>query len=111
MKIKPADFHYIGSALNWSELLKKRESGKGRKMFEVLCWMHDSSECQIVVKAYKFLFDLWLFLRTWPHTTQAFLETSRQAGHIFAREMDSHNTGNFTPYSLRTVCGFFNVPR
>ena len=40
-----------------------------------------------------------------------FLETSRQAGHIFARGKDSHNTGNFTPYSLRAVCGFFNVPR
>jgi len=29
----------------------------------------------------------------------------------FAREKDSHNTGNFTPYSLRIVCGFFNVSR
>ena len=25
---------------------------------------------------------MWLFLRTWPHTPQVFLETSRQAGHI-----------------------------
>ena len=24
---------------------------------------------------------------------------------------DSHNTGNFMPYSFRIVCGFFNVPR
>ena len=23
---------------------------------------------------------------------------------------DNHNTGNFTPYSFRIVCGFFNVP-
>ena len=23
---------------------------------------------------------------------------------------DSHNTGNFMPYSFRIVCGFFNVP-
>ena len=23
---------------------------------------------------------------------------------------DSHNTGNFMPYSSRIVCGFFNVP-
>ena len=42
-------------------------------------------------------------------TPQAFLETSRQAGHISAREKDSHNTGNFTPYSLRIVCGLFKV--
>ena len=62
MKIKPADFHYIGSALNWSELLKKRESGKGRKMFEVLCWMHDSSEFQIVVKAYNTYLFFYLMI-------------------------------------------------
>ena len=24
---------------------------------------------------------------------------------------DSHNTGNFMPYSFRIICGFFNVPR
>ena len=30
----------------------------------------------------KFLFALWLFLHTWPHTPQAFLETSYQAGHL-----------------------------
>ena len=24
---------------------------------------------------------------------------------------DSHNTGNFIPYSSRIVCGFFNVPQ
>ena len=24
---------------------------------------------------------------------------------------DSHNTGNFMPYSFRIVCRFFNVPR
>jgi len=29
----------------------------------------------------------------------------------FAREEDSHNAGNLTPYSLRIVCAFFNVPR
>ena len=31
-------------------------------------------------------FDLWLILRAWPHAPQAFLETSCQAGHVFARE-------------------------
>ena len=41
-------------------------------------------------------FDWWLFFRTWAHTPQAFLETWRQAGHIFAREKDTHSTGNFT---------------
>ena len=25
--------------------------------------------------------------------------------------MPDHNTGNFMPYSLRLVCGFFNVPQ
>ncbi len=24
--------------------------------------------------------------------------------------MPDHNTGSFVPYSLRIVCGFFNVP-
>ena len=28
--------------------------------------------------------------------------------HTLAK--DSHNTGNFMPYSFRIVCGFFNVP-
>ena len=28
-------------------------------------------------------------LRMWPRTPRAFLEISRQAGHIFAREKDS----------------------
>ena len=42
---------------------------------------------------------------------QAFLETSRQAGHILLDdEKDSYNTGNFIPYSSWMVCGFFNVP-
>ena len=27
----------------------------------------------------------------------------------FATKKDSHNTGNFMPYSFRIVCGFFNV--
>ena len=36
----------------------------------------------IVQHSAKFLFDLWLFLRTCPHTPQAFLETPREAGHI-----------------------------
>ena len=69
MKIKPAHFHHIGSAPNWSELLKKQESGKGRKMSEVLCWMHDPSEFQIVVKAlliyffyYKVVLGLHFYL-------------------------------------------------
>ena len=31
-------------------------------------------------------FDLWLFLPTWPHTPQAFLEHHHQAGHICKRE-------------------------
>ena len=31
-------------------------------------------------------FDLWLILRAWPHTPPAFLETSSQAGHVFARK-------------------------
>ena len=34
-----------------------------------------------------------------------------QAGHFCWREQDSHNTGNFIPYSSRIVCGFFNVPQ
>ena len=29
---------------------------------------------------------------------------------LYSKTKDSHNTRNFTPYSFRTVCGFFNVP-
>ena len=39
----------------------------------------------IVQHTAKFLFGLWLFLRTWRPTPQAFLETSRQAGHILGQ--------------------------
>ena len=45
-------------------------------------------------------------------TPQAFLETTRQAGHILLEgRKDWHNTGNFSPYSFRIGCRFFNVPR
>ena len=44
------------------------------------------------------------------YTTSLFRNITPSRPH-FARGKDSHNTGNFTPYSLRTVCGFFNVPR
>ena len=62
-------------------------------------------------------FDLWLILRAWPHKPQAFLETSSQAGHVFASTFlpgngttrSDHNTGNSVPYSFRTVRGFFYV--
>ena len=30
---------------------------------------------------------------------------------IHIQTEDSHNTGNFIPYSSRIVCGFFNVPQ
>ena len=58
-------------------------------------------------------FDVWLFLLRWPHTPQAFLETSPLGWHTSAGENalteDSHKNGNFFPYSSRIVCGFFNV--
>ena len=44
------------------------------------------------------------------YTTSLFRNITRNRPY-FAREKDSHNIGNFTPYSLRTVCRFFNVPR
>ena len=44
------------------------------------------------------------------YTTSLFRNITPSRPH-FARGKESHNTGNFTPYSLRTVCGFFNVPR
>ena len=44
------------------------------------------------------------------YTTSLFRNITPSWPH-FAREKDSHNTWNFMPYSLRTVCGFFNVPR
>ena len=48
-------------------------------------------------------FDLWLILRVWPHTPKAFLETSSQAGHVFAGNgttRSDHNTENSVPYSF-----------
>ena len=33
-----------------------------------------------------------------------------QHGSCVHNTKDSHNTGNFTPYSFRIVFGFFNVP-
>ena len=58
-------------------------------------------------------FDLWLILRAWPHTPQAFVETSRQADHVPESETitrSDHNTGNSMHFSFRTVRGFFYVP-
>ena len=42
-----------------------------------------------------------------------FLRAAIPSRSHFAREKDSHNTGNFTPYSFRIVCvcGFLKVPR
>ena len=57
------------------------------------------------------LVDVFVYVASY-FTPQAFLETSHQARHILLERIkESHNTRNFTPYSLRTVCGFFNVPR
>ena len=44
------------------------------------------------------------------YTTSLFRNITPSQPH-FAREKDSHNTVNFTPYSFRIVCGFFNVLR
>ena len=56
-------------------------------------------------------FDLWLFLCTWCHTPQAFSKHHAKPATIFCwRERPDPNTGNSMPYSLRIVCGFFNVP-
>ena len=43
------------------------------------------------------------------YTTSLFRNITPSRPH-FAREKDSHDTENFTPYSFRIVCGFFNVP-
>ena len=44
----------------------------------------------------------------------SFAECRRGLRHdllaTFATEKDRHNTGNFTSYSFRIVCGFLNVP-
>ena len=45
------------------------------------------------------------------YTTSLFRNIITPSRPHFAREKDSHNTGNFTPYSLRIVCGFFSFPR
>ena len=51
----------------------------------------------------------FFFVYVASYTTSLFRNITPSRPH-FAREKDSHNTGNFTPYSFRTVCGFFNVP-
>lgn len=59
-------------------------------------------------------FDLWLFLRAWPHTPQAFSETSRHGGHVLLESdttRSDHSTGNSVSYSFQTVLGFFYVPQ
>ena len=40
---------------------------------------------------------MWLFLRMWPHTPQAFLETSRQAGHILLERRTATTLGTSRP--------------
>ena len=50
----------------------------------------------------------WLvtvFAYVHAYTTSLF----RNIKPSFVREKDSHSTENFTPYSFRIVCGFFNV--
>ena len=42
--------------------------------------------------------------------TISVIETAINMGPVFTNTKDSHNTGNFTPYSFRIVFGFFNVP-
>ena len=54
-------------------------------------------------------FNLWVFLRSWPYTPQASVETSRQARPVYSRERPDHHTGKSVRYSLRIVCGFFSV--
>ena len=50
------------------------------------------------------------FSRTWHNTPKFFLETSRQASTIRRRERPDHSTGNSVSYSLRIVCGLFDIP-
>ena len=53
-------------------------------------------------------FELWLFcLRGLIHHKPFWNINAKPA--TFATEKDSHNTGNFTPYSFWIVCGFLNV--
>ena len=40
---------------------------------------------------------MWLFLRMWPHAPQAFLETSRQAGHILLERRTATTLGTSRP--------------
>ena len=74
-----------------------------------------AGNCSNVILHYLALgkVPFWLvavFAYVASYTTSLFRNITPSRPH-FARGKDSHNTGNFTPYSLRTVCGFFNVPR
>ena len=40
---------------------------------------------------------MWLFLRTWPYTPQAFLETSRQVDHILLERRAATTPGTSRP--------------
>ena len=58
-----------------------RNSRNAKMVNSQLCT--STSTCSIIRQR---PFDLWLILRAWPHTPQAFLEISSQGGHVFARE-------------------------
>ena len=57
----------------------------------------------VVSTRHSSFFDLWLFLRTWPHTPQAFLETSRQASHILRERRTATTPGTSRP-TLHEQC-------
>ena len=56
------------------------------------------------------LFDLWLFLLRWPHTPQAFLETSPPSRPLMLERTGQPQHRGFYPV-LFSNSGFVNVPQ
>ena len=89
--------------LIWSGLLSSTLSwayGLGRLRKHSPCYWH-----------YIWIYFIILFFASLLHTyiLNCFLPKGLFRNNHASREID-HNTGNYVPYSLRTVSGFFNVP-
>ena len=111
----------IDSELKWSKhgvwALKSIANSSGANMFLIsinhlyrnsIFWSHTLHALHSLALG-KVPFRLVaVFAYVASYTISLFRNITPSRPHFFYREKDSHNTGN---YSLRIVCGFFNVPR
>ena len=103
--------------LTWFERLpavscffKKRHGRKkehSRVPFVFICHLHLHLHHPALGKVPFWLVAVFPYVAS--YTTSLFRNITPSRPH-FAREKDSHNTENFTPYSFWMVCGCFKVP-